>query len=109
MRVKLSFLPLKRQNVFGHPSESQILCIELKCLPVHPRSFRNDSVTEVRTPDTRHASTKIPPLLENEWVEMGDPAPLRRRTHGGAGAALALVKPLPPKAVAGRRGKGRRC
>src|SRR5215471_15341432 len=36
---------------------------------------------------------------------MGDPAPLRRRTHGGAGArALALVKPLPPKAVAGRPG-----
>jgi hypothetical protein len=45
------------------------------------------------------------PLLKNEWVEMGDPAPLRRRTHGGAGAgALALVKPLPPKAVAGRPG-----
>jgi len=36
---------------------------------------------------------------------MGDPAPLRRRTHGGAGAgALALVKPSPPKAVAGRPG-----
>ena len=36
---------------------------------------------------------------------MGDPAPLCRRTHGGAGArALALVKPLPPKAVAGRPG-----
>ena len=36
---------------------------------------------------------------------MGDPAPPRRRTHGGAGAgALALVKPLPPKAVAGRPG-----
>src|SRR6516162_1791879 len=36
---------------------------------------------------------------------MGDPAPLRRRTHGGAGArAPALVKPLPPKAVAGRPG-----
>ena len=34
---------------------------------------------------------------------MGDPAPPRRRTHGEAGArALALVKPLPPKAVAGR-------
>ena len=47
----------------------------------------------------------IPPLFENEWVEMGDPAPLRRRTHGGAGAgALALVKPLPPEAVAGRPG-----
>ena len=46
----------------------------------------------------------IPPLFENEWVEMGDPAPLRRRTHGGAGAgALALVKPLPPEAVAGRQ------
>jgi hypothetical protein len=36
---------------------------------------------------------------------MGDPAPPRRRTHGGAGAgALALVKPLPPEAVAGRPG-----
>ena len=36
---------------------------------------------------------------------MGDPAPPRRRTHGGTGAgALALVKPLPPKAVAGRSG-----
>src|SRR6516225_5143654 len=36
---------------------------------------------------------------------MGDPAPPRRRTHGGTGAgALALVKPLPPKAVAGRPG-----
>src|SRR5215469_2403005 len=36
---------------------------------------------------------------------MGDPARLRRRTHGGAGAkALALVKPLPPKAVAERPG-----
>src|SRR5215472_5225885 len=47
----------------------------------------------------------IVPLLKSEWVEMGDPAPLRRRTHGGAGArALALVKPLPPKAVAGRPG-----
>src|SRR6516165_1514586 len=45
------------------------------------------------------------PLFKNEWVEMGDPAPLRRRTHGGAGAgALALVKPSPPKAVAGRPG-----
>src|SRR5215469_8114590 len=45
------------------------------------------------------------PLLKNEWVEMGDPAPPRRRTHGGAGAgALALVKPLPPKAVGGRPG-----
>jgi hypothetical protein len=43
--------------------------------------------------------------LKNEWVEMGDPAPPRRRTHGGAGAgALVLVKPLPPKAVAGRPG-----
>jgi hypothetical protein len=32
---------------------------------------------------------------------MRDPAPPRRRTHGGTGAgALALVKPLPPKAVA---------
>src|SRR6516162_8051789 len=45
------------------------------------------------------------PLFKNEWVEMGDPAPLRRRTHGGAGAgALALVKPSLPKAVAGRPG-----
>jgi hypothetical protein len=26
------------------------------------------------------------PLLKNEWVEMGDPAPPRRRTHGGTGA-----------------------
>jgi hypothetical protein len=32
---------------------------------------------------------------------MGDAAPLHRRTHGGTGAGvLALVKPLPPKAVA---------
>jgi hypothetical protein len=45
------------------------------------------------------------PLLKNEWVEMGDPAPPRRRRHGGAGAgALGLVKPLPPEAVAGRPG-----
>jgi hypothetical protein len=36
---------------------------------------------------------------------MGDPAPPHRRTHGGTGAGvLALVKPLPPKAVAGRPG-----
>jgi hypothetical protein len=36
---------------------------------------------------------------------MRDPAPSRRRTHGGTGAgALALVKPSPPKAVAGRPG-----
>src|SRR5262249_36463521 len=36
---------------------------------------------------------------------MGDPAPPRRRTHGGTGAGvLAFVKPLPPKAVAGRPG-----
>jgi len=45
------------------------------------------------------------PLLKNEWVEMGDPAPPRRRTHGGAGAgALGFIKPLPPKAVAERPG-----
>jgi len=45
------------------------------------------------------------PLLKNEWVEMGDPAPPHRRTHGGTGAGvLALVKPLLPKAVAGRPG-----
>src|ERR1700739_206738 len=45
------------------------------------------------------------PLLKNEWVEMGDPAPPHRRTHGGTSAGvLALVKPLPPKAVAGRPG-----
>jgi len=36
---------------------------------------------------------------------MGDPAPPRRRTHGGAGAgALGFIKPLPPKAVAERPG-----
>src|SRR6202007_2261312 len=36
---------------------------------------------------------------------MGDPAPFHRRTCGGTGAGvLALVKPLPPKAVAGRPG-----
>src|ERR1700756_3356657 len=36
---------------------------------------------------------------------MGDPAPPHRRTHGGTGAGVrALVKPLPPKAVAGRPG-----
>ena len=47
----------------------------------------------------------LEPLLKNEWVEMGDPAPPHRRTHGGTGAGvLALVKPLPPKAVAGRPG-----
>jgi hypothetical protein len=28
----------------------------------------------------------ILPLLKNEWVEMGDPAPPHRRTHGGTGA-----------------------
>jgi ABC-type nitrate/sulfonate/bicarbonate transport system permease component len=34
------------------------------------------------------------PLLKNECVEMGDPAPPHRRTHGGTGAGvLALVKP----------------
>src|SRR6201993_3865758 len=45
------------------------------------------------------------PLLKNEWVEMGDPAPPHRRTRGGTGAGvLALVKPLPPKAVAVRPG-----
>ena len=44
-----------------------------------------------------HAGREIRPLLKSEWVEVGDPAPLCRRTHGGAGArALALVKPLPP-------------
>src|SRR6516162_1662342 len=49
--------------------------------------------------------SKNKPLLKNEWVEMGDPAPPHRRTHGGTGAGvLALVKPLPPKAVAGRPG-----
>jgi hypothetical protein len=48
---------------------------------------------------------EILPLLKNEWVEVGDPALPHRRTHGGAGAGvLALVKPLPPKAVAGRPG-----
>src|SRR5262245_5039262 len=36
---------------------------------------------------------------------MSEPAPPRRRTHGGTGAgALALVKPLPPQAVAARPG-----
>jgi hypothetical protein len=36
---------------------------------------------------------------------MDDPAPPHRRTHGGTEAGvLALVKPLPPKAVAGRPG-----
>ena len=55
--------------------------------------------------DFKSDPSKISPLLKNEWVEMGDPAPSRRRTHGGTGAgALALVKPLPPKAVAGRPG-----
>src|SRR6516165_6569346 len=48
------------------------------------------------------------PLLKNEWMEIWKWAiqpPPRRRTHGGAGAgALGLVKPLPPKAVAGRPG-----
>jgi hypothetical protein len=49
-------------------------------------------------------STSLP-LLKNEWVEMGDPAPPHRRTHGGTGAGVwALVKPLPPKALAGRLG-----
>src|SRR5262249_44261003 len=45
------------------------------------------------------------PLLKNEWAEMGEPTPPRRRTHGGTGAgSLALVKPLPPQAVAARPG-----
>jgi hypothetical protein len=51
------------------------------------------------------ATLKYLPLLKNEWVKMGDPAPPHRRTHGRTGAGvLALVKPLPPKAVAGRPG-----
>jgi hypothetical protein len=45
------------------------------------------------------------PPLENKWVEVGDPPPRCRRTRGGTGAGvLALVKPLRPKAVAGRPG-----
>jgi hypothetical protein len=37
----------------------------------------------------------MPPLLKNEWVEMDDPAPPHRRTHGGTSAGvLALVKPF---------------
>jgi hypothetical protein len=45
------------------------------------------------------------PLLKNERVEIGEPAPPRHRTHGGTGAGVpALVKPLPPKAVAERAG-----
>src|SRR6516162_487146 len=60
--------------------------------------------TAAGDPKSKAAPRKMP-LLKNEWVEMGDPAPPRRRTHGGASAeALALVKPLPPKAVAGRPG-----
>src|SRR6516164_7986684 len=31
------------------------------------------------------------PLLKNEWVEMGDPAPPHRRTHGGPGAGVLAV------------------
>ena len=51
------------------------------------------------------AEVRNMPLLKNEWVEMGDSAPPHRRTHGGTGAGvLALVKPLPPKAAAGRPG-----
>jgi len=58
-----------------------------------------------RVLDISDAVSILWPLLKNEWVEMGDPAPPRRRTHGGTGAGvLALVKPLPPKAVAGRPG-----
>ena len=54
-----------------------------------------------RVLDISDAVSILWPLLKNEWVEMGDPAPPRRRTHGGTGAGvLALVKPLPPKAVA---------
>ena len=61
--------------------------------------------TSYGTLDVQRARSSYLPLLKSEWVEMGDPAPLCRRTHGGAGArALALVKPLPPKAVAGRPG-----
>ena len=57
-----------------------------------------------RVLDISDAVSILWPLLKNEWVEMGDPAPPRRRTHGGTGAGvLALVKPLPPKAVAGRQ------
>src|SRR6516225_6027550 len=60
--------------------------------------------TAAGDPKSKAAPRKMP-LLKNEWVEMGDPSPPRRRTHGGASAeALALVKPLPPKAVAGRPG-----
>src|SRR6516225_3888229 len=52
-----------------------------------------------------YALSETGPLLKNEWVEIVDPALPRPRTHGGTGAgALALVKPLPPKAMAGRPG-----
>ena len=68
--------------------------LSLLASPIHG-AFAASLVAEVRNM----------PLLKNEWVEMGDPAPPHRRTHGGTGAgALALVKPLPPKAVAGRPG-----
>jgi hypothetical protein len=65
---------------------------------VGPRPF-----PEIRTGVRNRASHRwrLWPLSKNEWVEMGDPAPPHRRTHGGTGAGvLALVKPLPPKAVA---------
>ena len=37
-------------------------------------------------------SSRLMPLLKFKWVEMGDPAPPHRRTHGGTGAgALATI------------------
>ena len=33
--------------------------------------------------------SSIWPFLKNEWVEMDDPAPPRRRTHGGTGGGGA--------------------
>jgi len=82
-----------------HPKSLQI-----KCAPV-PRSLLANPDGASRHSVRSYRLSTFLPLLKNEWVEMGDPAPPHRRTHGGTGAGvLALVKPLPPKAVAGRPG-----
>jgi hypothetical protein len=68
--------------------------------PRFPFGCRADDLAKSR-PIREWLYSPFRPLLKNEWVEMGEPAPPCRRTHGGTGVrALVLVKPLPPQAVA---------